>query len=97
MVDTFPYPSPSPRCEALDQGGNLDTKCPDEPEVTCVHNECLIDAPLAGCCRPDGTCGVWDDARFSTQKSLGCMSRDPWIENARWLGEEGEAASCSPN
>lgn len=94
IVDTFPYPSPVPRCEALNQSGTLDTACPEEPKVSCFFRECLIDEPLAGCCRADGSCGIWDTGRFGTQKSLGCISRDAWIENSAWLGGERQAVSC---
>jgi hypothetical protein len=95
VVDTFPYPSPVPQCEALNQSGTLDTACPEEPRVKCVHNECLFDEPLAGCCRADGSCGVWDTGRFGTKKSLGCISREAWIENSQWLGGERQAVSCT--
>jgi hypothetical protein len=96
VVDTFPYPSPRPECEPLDQPGTLDTACPEEPRVICVNNECLFDSPLAGCCRAEGVCGLWDSGRFGTSKSLGCISRQPWVDNADYLGETRQSVPCTP-
>lgn len=96
LVDTFPLPPAKPRCEALNQPGKLDSNCPAEPFLTCGPAECLGRAPLAGCCRPDGTCGLWDAERWAKGKGLGCISREPWVENGDAIGEARVPVSCIP-
>jgi len=50
-------------CEGLDQMGTDDPSCPTEMSV--------IASPLAGCCKPDGKCGV----RSSAAALNGCVER----------------------
>lgn len=96
LIDPFPYPSPKVSCQALGQPGKLDSKCPSDPFVSCSLDDCVLDSPLPGCCRPDGSCGLLDEARFTAEKSLGCISRDEWIANASWLGGGQVAVACRP-
>jgi hypothetical protein len=96
LIDPFPYPSPEVSCQALGQPGKLDSKCPSDPFVSCSLDDCVLDSPLPGCCRPDGSCGLLDEARFTAEKSLGCISRDEWIANASWLGGGQVAVACTP-
>jgi hypothetical protein len=95
VVDTFPMPPIDPTCQPFDQPGRLDDACPSGPVVTCSREDCVGHGMLAGCCRPDGTCGLWDNGAFAPGESLGCIDRTEWVENAGWLKGEG-AVSCTP-
>jgi hypothetical protein len=97
FVDTFPLPPADPRCEALNQPGKLTSDCPAEPFITCGPAECLGRAPLAGCCQPAGTCGLWDADRWVKGKSLGCISRTPWIEHGDAIGGPRVPVACTPD
>jgi len=95
VTDTFPMPPIDPVCQPFDQPGALDDACPSGSVVECGFDDCVGHGTLAGCCRPDGTCGLWDDGAFAPGKSLGCIDRTEWVENASWLHGEG-AVSCTP-
>lgn len=95
-VDTLPKPPAVPRCEAIEQPGELDESCPPEPLMRCGRSDCVGQGDLPGCCRPEGVCGVLDGGTWSAVHSLGCISREPWIEEARWLGSAREAVRCEP-
>lgn len=97
IVDIFPYPSPAPRCEPLNQVGTPDEACPEEQQVRCAHGSCLLEAAFGGCCLPSGICGLWDPGgRFGTEKALGCIDRTPWIDNSYWLDrEERQVVTCT--
>lgn len=53
-------------CEGLHQAGDVTDECPSETSVGGEN--------LAGCCRPDGRCGVWIAAGF------GCVERGDVME-----------------
>jgi len=95
VTDTFPLPPIDPVCQPFDQPGALDATCPSGPVVECGFDDCVDQSTLTGCCRPDGRCGLWDDGAFAPGKSLGCIDRTEWVENAFWLQGDG-AVSCTP-
>jgi len=95
LVDSFPQPPIELVCQPFDQPGALDDRCPSGPVVICSFDDCLGQGTLAGCCRADGSCGLWDNGAFAPGKSLGCIDRSEWVKNASWLHGEG-AVSCTP-
>jgi len=95
ITDTFPQPPITPVCQPFDQPGALDDACPTGLIVQCGFDDCVGHGTMAGCCRPDGSCGLWDNGAFAPGKSLGCIDRTEWVENASWLQGEG-AVSCTP-
>jgi hypothetical protein len=96
IVDIFPFPAGSPPCVALDQPGELDPDCPSDSLYVCDPIDCYEAADLRGCCRPDGMCGLLEEGYFSFDRKLGCVSREPWIEQEDKLGRDLEPVACKP-
>jgi len=95
MVDVQPLPEgPRSECNALAQPGEPDANCPSEDLVRCSPMDCYPAENMVGCCRPDGMCGVLETGYFGEDLALGCISRDPWIENADALGREIVPVRC---
>jgi hypothetical protein len=96
IVDIFPYPAGPPECIALDHPGEQDAGCPSDSLYVCDPIDCHAAADMPGCCRPDGMCGLLEEGYFSLGRKLGCVSREPWIENEDFLGRNLEPVTCTP-
>jgi hypothetical protein len=96
VIDIFPYPLGVPECLALDHPGDEDPNCPGDSLYVCDPIDCYSAVDMPGCCRPDGMCGLLEKGYFSFERKLGCVSRDPWIENEEFLGRKLEPVSCTP-
>jgi len=96
LVDVFPFPGPVAQCEPLRQPGAPDASCPGDWLYRCGFDDCVDVEELAGCCRPDGRCGLLETGYFGAENALGCLDRQPWIDGARYLAEAATPASCVP-
>jgi hypothetical protein len=95
MVDVFPLPEgPRLECHALAQPGSLDPDCPSDELIVCSIEDCYEAATLAGCCRPDGFCGLLETGYWGRNLALGCISRDSWIEHADGLDHPAIPIRC---
>jgi hypothetical protein len=85
-------------CEPRNQPGKLDPACPSSSAMTMPGMSTgLTFDPLAGCCRPDGSCGIMLDEVTTgggliplAQLGLGCIDAAPFFP-----GEE--PVSCGPS
>lgn len=96
IVDVFPFPGPDPRCEALAQPGTLDATCPSDELFRCGFDDCNSVEEMAGCCRPDGQCGLLETGYFGAGYALGCLDREPWVDGMKYLNRPVTPMSCSP-
>ena len=96
LVDVFPFPGPVAQCEPLRQPGAPDASCPGDWLYRCGFDDCVDVEELAGCCRPDGRCGLLETGYFGAENALGCLDRQPWIDGARYLAQPATPASCVP-
>jgi hypothetical protein len=94
-IKVLPYPGSQFECMALDQPGSVDPGCPEDALYRCDPIDCYAARKLAGCCRPDHTCGLLEQGFFSPTKPLGCISIQPWIDHADFVGHEVAATTCS--
>jgi hypothetical protein len=95
LVDLFPYPTGPAECEALNAPGEPASTCPSDSLYVCDPIDCYSAADMPGCCRPDGTCGLLEKGYFSATRKLGCVSREPWLENEAFLGRTLAPVSCA--
>jgi hypothetical protein len=97
FADVFPLPEgPRPECHALNQPGTPDSSCSTEAMIVCSIDDCYDGEQLAGCCRPDGFCGLLETGYWDKRYPLGCISRDPWIQHAEIVGHPVTAMRCGP-
>lgn len=93
-VDVFPHPNVQVVCEPLHQPGAEDPACPSDGFFRCGLEDCSQVETMAGCCRPDGFCGLLETGYWGKDLALGCIAKDSWIENMRWLGHTVTAMRC---
>jgi hypothetical protein len=96
MVDVFPFPGPVATCQALNQPGTPDASCPTDTLFRCGFDDCVGVEEMAGCCLPNGECGLLESGYFGADHALGCLDRQPWIDGARYLSRPALPASCAP-
>lgn len=94
VVDIFPYPALPPECLALDHPGDEEPSCPSDFLYVCDPIDCYAAVDMPGCCRPDGMCGLLEQGYFSLERKLGCVSRDPWLQNEEFLGRSLAPVTC---
>jgi hypothetical protein len=93
-VILLPYSGAELGCEATRQPGAADPACPRDAFYRCDPLDCYQAETLAGCCRPDGSCGLLDVGFFGADQPLGCISRQRWIDHAAFLGRSVTPATC---
>lgn len=93
-VILLPYPGAQPTCVATHQPGAADSACPTDSFYRCDPIDCSEAQALAGCCRPDGNCGLLDQGFFSSSQPLGCISSRTWVEHAAFLGRTVAPVAC---
>ena len=94
IIDIFPYPNVQPKCEPLNQPGAEDQACPSDWLIGCGSIDCSQLEMMPGCCRPDGFCGLLEQGYWGQDVALGCIDRNPWIDNMKWLDRPLAPVRC---
>ena len=94
LIVILPYPGAALQCEPINQAGPLDPGCPTDSIYRCDPIDCYAAKSVAGCCRPDGLCGLLDDGFFWTTHPLGCFSRQPYVDHSAFFDSPHTAVAC---
>ena len=70
------------------------TRMSSDELIVCSIEDCYEAATLAGCCRPDGFCGLLETGLLGKKPRSRCISRDSWIEHADGLDHPAIPIRC---